>query len=174
MKTAKKIEIKLPTGTLVAEAMPDPEYPGISVYLERPDGIQVDLVLVEHKDSIRKLPVDDRAKLVHFYECECEGPDSPEGEQFCMAGLEQPTVEEANEFLAFEMVTRCLKVTAVKEISKEKASAEYGIKPSYSMPVFERTPYGEITAYVYSDIHDEDYKFKYQWPTKDILEQKFE
>ena len=41
-----KARVKTPLGTLVAEVGGDPDYPEIFVYLEREDGMQIDLTAV--------------------------------------------------------------------------------------------------------------------------------
>lgn len=42
-----RLERPCVNGTLCAEAAVDPEHPGLSLFLERPDGTQLDLVMVE-------------------------------------------------------------------------------------------------------------------------------
>ena len=47
MEEKKCLEISTPVGKLIAEVNPDPDYPGIFVSLERPDGTCIDLSTTE-------------------------------------------------------------------------------------------------------------------------------
>lgn len=47
----QKIERNTPLGKLCAAPGGDLDYPGISIYIERPDGVQIDLAYVEVERS---------------------------------------------------------------------------------------------------------------------------
>lgn len=61
---AKKISTQVPFGKLTAEIGADPNYPTIYVYLERPDGIEIDLVAVsmDQLDTIKAYIYEDTTK----------------------------------------------------------------------------------------------------------------
>lgn len=56
----KKIFTNTPLGKLCACVGGDPDYPEIFVYIERPDGIEIDLVAAEVK-------VEDKAAFAYLY-----------------------------------------------------------------------------------------------------------
>lgn len=55
MNEPKEISIQTPLGKLTAVIGNDPDYPTIYTYLERPDGVEIDLVAVStdgHDDKL--------------------------------------------------------------------------------------------------------------------------